>query len=566
MSQPPQPSLSQRFAGAAAWNALLFPIQFVVGLLASVLMLRYLTLAEYGVLTLLTGLAATVGLLADLGIERSLPRFIPEIEQRAGRAGVARFLWRIIALKLLIVLLAGGLLVGLSSSLIGYLSNQEQQALAMIETQIRQLTEQQAPAAEIGALEERRDALRAVLDALANQGHLFLWAVFALVLFGALYDVGMQFLTAYFKQKAWNLITAVIALLQPVLITSFILLGWRLDGVLLGMVITPVVAVALAAWQTLRAARELRDPPGGGSDDPSLPGRFARYAAMSFVTQGTTWFYDMAFVSFMLIALGVRLDEMALLAFAYTYAKSYLSYAYLPFGGLLTPLLTRIRGRNDAAALKESYASLSRLFALILVPAGAGLLVITPWLLALLYPRYTDTALLAYVLISLAFAESLLSVPHNVLMVYERFRPVLIARLLALISIPLLLVLTPLFGLVGAAVAVGIARVLPRLVTLWYARRALGLAYPLAFLGRVAAATLAFCVPLLLLLPIWPLPPTVVAWQGKLLAGMSLVGLAGLAALIYGVVLKLLGGLDPQERQRILNLKLPFKKTLARLL
>ena len=73
--------------------------RFVVGLAASVLLFRALTLAEYGVLTLLTGLAATIGLYSDLGIERSLPRFIPEIERQGGRAGVARFLGRIIALN-----------------------------------------------------------------------------------------------------------------------------------------------------------------------------------------------------------------------------------------------------------------------------------------------------------------------------------------------------------------------------------------------------------------------------------------------------------------------------------
>ena len=46
-----------------AANTLLFPARFVVGLAASVLLFRLLTLAEYGVLTLLTGLAATIGLI-----------------------------------------------------------------------------------------------------------------------------------------------------------------------------------------------------------------------------------------------------------------------------------------------------------------------------------------------------------------------------------------------------------------------------------------------------------------------------------------------------------------------
>src|SRR5262245_32525757 len=103
MTEAPQVSLTQRVAGAAAWNTLLFPARLVVGLAASVL-LALLPRAEYGILMLLTGLAATIGVYADLGIERSLPRFIPEIESRSGRAGVARFMRRIIALKLAIVI------------------------------------------------------------------------------------------------------------------------------------------------------------------------------------------------------------------------------------------------------------------------------------------------------------------------------------------------------------------------------------------------------------------------------------------------------------------------------
>jgi O-antigen/teichoic acid export membrane protein len=336
--------------------------------------------------------------------------------------------------------------------------------------------------------------------------------------------------------------------------------------VLLGMVITPVIAIGLAAWQTARAARELAPDGPGARPDPALVRRFAGFAGMSFLTQLTNWFYDVAFVVFVLAALGLSLQEVALLSFAYTFAKSNLGYAYLPFGGLLTPLLTRIRGRGDPAALQETYGSMTRLFALILIPAGIGLALLTPRLLALLYPRYTTTADLAYVLIAFTFLESILSVPHNVLMVYDRYRPLLVARLLALISVPLLALLVPRYGVIGAAVAVGVARVLPRVVTLIAVRRSMGLRFPLRFAARVLAATLAFGVPLLLLLPAWPLPPDAKDLAGKAAAAVGLGALAALSALGYLLALRLLGGLDEQERKRILSLKLPFKNTLARLL
>jgi O-antigen/teichoic acid export membrane protein len=566
MSEVPQPSLTQRVASAAAWNTLLFPARFVVGLAASVLLFSALTLAEYGVLTLLTGLAATIGVYADLGIERSLPRFIPEIERGGGRAGVARFLRRIIALKLAIVLVCIIALVALSGPLIGFVAAREQRTLEQAEQQVATLVEQRAPQDEIERAIQQRDAQASVIRQIEQRGKLFLWAVSALVFLGALYDVFMQFLTAYFKQRAWNIINIAVTLVQPLLIIGLIVLGWRLEGVLLGMVITPVIAVALAAWQVARASRELGAGAAGADSDPALPRRFARFAAMSYFIQISTWFYDIQFVTFVLVALGMRLELVALLAFAYKFAKDYLGYVYIPFSGVLTPLLARIRGRQDPAALQETYASLTRIFALLLIPAGVGLALLAPRLLALLYPRYTDTATLIYLFIGFTFGESLLSVPHNVLMVYERYRPVLLARALALISVPLLALLVPVWGLAGAAVAVGAARVLSRLVTLVYIKRQMGLRFPLGFVGRVLAATLLFGLPLLLLLPIWPLPADTASWAGKLAAALSLGALAALGGLGYLLALRLLGGLDEQERKRILSLKLPFKSALARLL
>lgn len=565
MNAPQQPSLTERVFSAAAWNTLLFPARFVVGLVASVL-LALLPRPEYGVLALLTGLAATIGVYADLGIERSLPRFLPEVEHREGRAGVARFLRRIVTLKLAIVGACVAALLLASGPLIEYVVRNEQRTLQQAEVRLAELQAQGATDDQLSEARSEVAEQATVIELIRERGRLFLWAVGALVIFGALYDICMQFLTAYFKQRAWNLITIVVALLQPALIVCFLLLGWGLSGVLLGMVITPVLALALAAWQTVRAARELSQGPADATTDPALPRRFAGFAGMSYLMQVTTWFYDLQFITFVLYALGLQLDQVALLAFGYKFAKDYIGYVYIPFSGVLTPLLSRIRVRHDPGALQDAYGSLTRTFALLIIPAGVGLALLTPRLLALLYPQYTEAATLIYLFVAFTFAESLLSVPHNVLMVYERYRPVFLSRILALISVPLLALLVPWFGLAGAAVAVGVARVAARLATLVYARRQMGLRFPVRFVGRVLAATVAFALPLLLLLWSWPLPAAASGFTGKALGALSLAALAGLGGAGYLAALRLLGGLDEQERRRILSLKLPFKGVIARII
>jgi hypothetical protein len=99
-----------------------------------------------------------------------------------------------------------------------------------------------------------------------------------------------------------------------------------------------------------------------------------------------------------------------------------------------------------------------------------------------------------------------------------------------------------------------------------YINRHIGLRIPSRVVWRVLGATLLFGLPLLLLLPIWPLPANTTGWANKLAAALSLGALAALGGLGYLLALRLLGGLDEQERKRILSLKLPFKSALARLL
>jgi transposase len=61
--------------------------------------------------------------------------------------------------------------------------------------------------------------------------------------------------------------------------------------------------------------------------------------------------------------------------------------------------------------------------------------------------RAQSATALAIAFIAFTFVESLLSVPQSGLMVYDHYRAVLASRLLALLTVPLVLVLLPRFGL-----------------------------------------------------------------------------------------------------------------------
>jgi O-antigen/teichoic acid export membrane protein len=556
-------SLSEQFLTATLWNTILFPARLLVGLLASVLYYQRLSLDQVGVLFLLTSLATTIGLYADLGIERTLPRFLPEVERQSGRAGVERLMTRVIRLKLVVLLVLVAALAGFAGPLVRALAADQRTEIRALEAR---RGEPEIGRSEARDLEKQVAAKRAVLAEIEGNGRLFVSAVALLLLLGALFDVYMQFLTAYLKQRSWNLITLASTLLQPVLVSVFILLGWQIGGVLLGLVLAPLMSVFLARWQVRRASRELARPEGSTAEGADLGGRFARFAAVNYLMQITTWMYDLQFVIFLSVA-ALSLADVALLGFAYKFTKDFLGYVWTPLTGVITPVLSRVRVRGDPKVLADAHATLTRVIWLLVLPAGVGLAVLAPRILATLYPKYTTAMLLIMIFIASTFGESLLSVPQNVLMVAERYRVVVAARLLALVSVPLIYLLLPRYGLVGVALAVGLARIAARLVTAVYGRRDLDLTMPWRFMGRVALAGAGMGLSLWAASSAWRLRPTpsLSPWErGLALAPLAVLGIGG--ALVYALILRLLGGLDEAERRRLLELPLPLRSSLTRLL
>src|SRR5688500_13465902 len=102
--------LVERAGWAVFWNAAFFPVKILVPFVSSVVVVRILRIEGFAVLTLATSLLTFLGLFADLGIERTLPRFYPEIEMRYGRRGTVRLLTTVALIK-------GGVLLVLAGAL-----------------------------------------------------------------------------------------------------------------------------------------------------------------------------------------------------------------------------------------------------------------------------------------------------------------------------------------------------------------------------------------------------------------------------------------------------------------
>lgn len=535
-SEAVKPKLAGQASQAVIWNMLFLPAKLLADIAVTLLQLNVLSFAAFGVLTIIRAGVNLLGTWIDLGIERALPKFIPEVQRSHGRAGVRWLLLRVILVKLaMLVFVAIGLWL-LRDNFVQYLRGQV-------------LNVQRLPV-------EEQTRLLAQID---QNGWFFIVAVLLLLTLGACYDVLMAYLISYFKQRAWNSIGLANTLAQPLLIGAAVLLGWHVTGVILAMVITAVLGVVLAAWQVWRVARADAQATTMSAPPERLVRRFVPYASLSYMFNLS----DIAASSVFVILFLSGLEQAAVLAVAANLTRQILTYLYMPMQGLQVPLFTRARA-GEGATLPGAYAAVCRLLLLLLVPGAVGLAVLAQPLVLAQYPQYLAAVPVIVLLTPLLFAESLLATSQNALMVSERYPPIVLSRMLAFGSIPLAFVLVPRYGVIGAALAIGGARVLAGFVVFVAGQHDLKLRFPWQFGLRLGLASAAMGLALLPLIRL--LPDSVVTLIDRLLLFVQTLGVAALGGAVFVAVFRALGGLDARDRQQLVAARLPLKRFILKVL
>ncbi len=302
---------------------------------------------------------------------------------------------------------------------------------------------------------------------------------------------------------------------------------------------------------------------------------------MMYLMNLSTTLYDQSFVVLLVGVIVANSTEqriqVVLIGLGFKFVRQLLQALVVPLTGVQTPLFSRLYAENRIEGLRTAYAGLTRFLILVLFPAGVGLILVAQPLLVLLYVQPGSDAVLPASLLPVAvatcailtvglFGDSMVSVALNVLMVYEDYRAVLFARAFTLVSVPLLLLLEPRLGVVGVAIAVATSALGSRLVALALGLRRLGLRFPTAFLGRVVLATLPFALvvgPACFLLPTGPLKPLSGEWIGQ----AAITGLLVLiAAALFWLTFRRLGGLEAEDRARFAGLRIPGMRLVLRYL
>ncbi len=552
-------SLGRKAGRALFWNVAFLPIKAGLALFVSLVIVKLFPSESYAALAAVQAVLSTLGLYVDLGIERALPRFVSEIEKREGRPALRLFITRITIIKLAVLAAVVVAMTFAAETIAGWMGWGE-------------------------------------------QGHIYLALISLLLVLGALYDICTQVLYSFFKQKVTNLLDIVVTVVNP-LMTLLLIgpVGLRVYGVVLALLFTTIISVLIATWQAWLATRshspkpKVQNPvplPTTNNQQPttllttrnsqlatpvqpttdhrppttpreSIVKRFVRYSALMYFFNISAWFYDAPF-AVLVFTFYKEFITVGLIKLIYNFIKMLLKNLLAPFVGVQTPLFSSIHAEGQTDKLHAAYASISKLQIFILVPSGIGAIILARNLLellfisnksdAVLHANMIDAATWATILtILFTFVEALISLPMVILMVYERYRDVILARTLPLLAGPLLVLLAVFhFDIIAAVTVMGLMAVGSRIMAMVALQRTLGLYYPVKFLVKVLKAALAFGVPLqtiVLFLPInWP---------------VTLV-IAGAGVLIFYAVFKGLGGFDLEDKNRLQTLNMPLRKYIVK--
>jgi O-antigen/teichoic acid export membrane protein len=433
--------LSEQVVTAIRWDTAGTLVTSLITFLTSIVIVRILGPERFGMLAVVLAALRLLQLMASPGFRPALLRFVPEAMAAGGAAP----------------LLAAALLVHAA-------------AVAIVSAPL-------LVAPEMVAATLRRAAVAPYL--------VLLPALLALTL---VVDLLGAALVALFRQPVVR--SADMANKLAFAIGLAMLPWW--DDPVAGVLVAAIGGWALGtAWVVIAAARS------GLFARPRAwrPVGHQRWIAFSGISWALTL---MGFVLgreldvLLLTALGVASESIARYAVIFTFVGTVLAAPLLPVsGGFEVPLIARLHARGDVVALRRLFAAFFEYIYIFVLPlVGIGV-VVGPALVGLLYGRpYADAALpLAVLMITLGLAK-LAGVTGPFLLATDRERPLLRVRLAtAAVNIALAVVLVPRFGVLGAAIATGLALTATTVWEAWLVQRFLAPSYPWRFVVRIAFAT-----------------------------------------------------------------------------
>ena len=498
----------RRVSRSLFWNATLLPLITVLNLTAAILIRRYFVL-ESGIYDVLLGILNSALAYTALGIPNSLPQFLPGLEQARDRSAVRGFIVRASAVRLSLL------------------------ALALIAMNLFA-----APLA---------DRFR-----LGQNGVVLVHLLTALIALRAGTDLAVKSLQALFAHLWANLVQLLQALLVAVALVVTFAGGRGMTELVVGLIAVALIVLVTAGALLSRGVGRLSDAGRAKTDDPGSrfssgvsTQRFWRFSAFMYLFEMSNYFAVPAFASLALAA-SADIATVALFNVGFQIPIMIVVVVLAGFQGLYRPMFAGLLAQGDLAPVRTAFSEVSKVQAILLAPAGAGLgIMIADYIPLLFGTEFAPAVPIARILCAFLFTESLFNLGNIILSVDHRYAPVLAAQGMRVLAAPAFVWLAARGDLLAATTVFGGGRLAAVLVGYFIARKRYALRFPIRFVARLAVPTMIMAAIVgatrTALSPGWP-------------SAIALT-LLGAAVMLLGV--RLFGVLGPREVDLLRRARLP---------
>lgn len=452
MSNDGKDGLLHRASRAMFWNATLLPLITIFNLAASILIRQHFGLEVSGRYDVIIALVNSWMLYSNLGLTTTVSQFAPGLESRYGRTAVATFLGRVGGLRMLLLLFV------------------------------------LVPA----------NMFADVVAAQLHLGEAGAWLVHLATLLTALRaanDLVMKSLQALLRHLWANLLQLIQSVAAAAVVIAAFATGQPLETVIGGLVLVGLVVLATGITRLRSAMRAIPEREAAPPTD-FTPGvrrsRFVKFGLFMYMYNWLNYFATPAFASPTIALVAASAAPVALFNVGFQLPQMAVVLVLAGFQGLYRPLFARLVDDDAPAKLRAAFAEISKVQAVFLLPAGAGLYVLAADYIPLMFGvEFAAAVPVARVLCIFLVAESLFNLGTILLSVDHQYREVALAQTLRLAGVPAFIYLAARSDVVGAAAVFGIARFLSALTGYRFAHRRYQVRFPVAFVLRAAAPSVA---------------------------------------------------------------------------
>ena len=502
-------SLKNKITTAFLWNTAYHPIRVALGLLTSVIVVRYLTKEEYGYYAVILAVISSLISYCELGTSQAIQKFIPEFKQWRGKREIIKLLFLICISKIIIFLVIFLTLIIFKESIVNYLK-------------------------------------------LPFQDIRILSIIYFITFLKLVSLIPSSLLISCFKQREANLCNVCYSILQPGFVIAFTILGYGVWGILIAIAFSELVYLILESIFSTSTLREISEEEKTCSE--KIYFRVIKYCAASYYEKQMKYLISIPLL-IILLNIYVEKSEIAIFSVASNLIIRLATNLFAPIGNLILPIFATVFTLRDQRKNEKAFMTVSRFLIFVFIPMSVLVFTSADLIIPVLYTaKYNESIIILKILSAFVFIDYIFFVPISTfLFANEKYRKVFLVRLLNILFIPLIIFIINRLNIAGVALIYGLFSLCSSLTLFIVSSKDIRISFPWTFLFRttIPAIISGFFTKILSFNFIYTVP--------------SLLYSISLFALFFVIIFKIFGGLEKEDKITLSEMKFPFKRYVLKI-